>query len=207
MKHEWKKAEKQFYQPANEPVAINVPPFGFFTVEGEGDPNDKSFSDYITLLYSLSYAVKMSPRNGFDPKGYFDYSVYPLEGIWDINEEAKKQNAGKLDKSTLVFKLMIRQPDFVTADFAYEIITMVKRKKPHYLLEKAKFEIISDGESVQMMHSGSYDSEPASFKRMEDFCLEHSFTRKSKRHREIYLSDARKVSPEKLKTVLRFGII
>ena len=114
MKHDWKKTEKQFYLPKTEPEMIKIPPFSFFSIAGQGDPNDKSFADYIAVLYSLSYSVKMSSKNGFAPNDYFDYTVYPLEGMWDISEEAKEINSEKLDKSSLVFNLMIRQPDFVT---------------------------------------------------------------------------------------------
>ena len=146
----------------------------------------------------------MSPKSGSAPRGYFEYTVYPLEGVWDISDEAKKANPGKLDKNTLVFDLMIRQPDFVTEEYALETISKVSKKKPNPLLEKVKFSIIDEGDCIQMLHTGPYDNEPDSFRMMEDFCSKNSLKRKSKIHREIYLSDARKVSSEKLKTVLRF---
>lgn len=206
MKQDWKKIDKKFYLPKTEPELIKIPPFKFFTIQGKGNPNDKFFADYIGVLYSLSYAVKMSPKNGFAPNDYFDYTVYPLEGLWDISEEAKLKMSEKLDKESLVFNLMIRQPEFVTQDFASEIIERTKKKKPHPLLEKIKFCVIEDSDCIQMLHLGSYDNETESFKKMEDFCREINVTRDSKRHREIYLSDARKVSPDKLKTVLRFKI-
>ena len=91
MAHEWKKAEKKFYLPNSKPEYIQIPPFKFFSIEGNGDPNDESFGDYIGVLYSLSYAVKMSPKKGLAPENYFEYTVYPLEGVWDISEEAKSQ--------------------------------------------------------------------------------------------------------------------
>lgn len=207
MKQDWKKIDKQYYLPKTKPELVKVPPFKFFSLHGQGDPNDKPFQDNIGVLYSLSYAIKMSPKNNFAPKDYFEYTVYPLEGIWDLNKEAKKLNSETLDKSQLVFNLMIRQPDFVTLDFALEAIERTKRKKYHPLLEKVKFEIIEDNYSIQMMHIGSYDSEPVSFKQMEDFCIQNGYKRESKQHREIYLSDFRKVSPAKLKTVLRFRIL
>ncbi len=206
MKHEWKKKEKSIYIPKNKPELIKIPKFKYFTIEGEGNPNSGLFPEYIGVLYSLSYAIKMSPKKGIEPKGYFDYTVYPLEGIWDLNEKAKKNYNGVLNKDDLIFKLMIRQPDFVTEEFAQIIIELTKEKKPHELLSKVKFEKISDGLCVQMMHLGSYDNEPESFKLMEEFASNEGYIRKSKVHREIYLSDARKVAPEKLKTILRFII-
>ncbi|MDY8135510.1 GyrI-like domain-containing protein [Aquimarina sp. 2201CG5-10] len=206
MKHEWRKKEKGIYIPKNKPEFINIPEFRFLTINGTGNPNDKSFQDYITVLYSLSYAIKMSPKKGITPNGYFDYTVYPLEGVWDINEEAKKTFDGSINKDDLVFKLMIRQPNFVDNVFVEQIIHHTKDKKPHPLLDRVVFETISEGNCVQMMHIGSYDSEPASFKIMEEFTENNSFKRTYKKHREIYLSDFRKVAPEKLKTVLRFNV-
>ena len=198
--------EKEYYLPANRPVRIRVPEFGFFSIKGEGNPNDETFPEYISVLYSLSYAVRMSPKKGLAPKGYHDYTVYPLEGVWDIREEAKKSFAGKLDKDDLVFNLMIRQPDFVDGDVASRMLEQVKKNKPHPLLSQAKYERIAEGECIQMLHKGSYDDEPESFQMMEEFAADLKLRRLSKIHREIYLTDARKVEPEKLKTVLRFQV-
>ena len=206
MKHEWRKKEKEIYLPKNRPVRIRVPEFGYFSIEGKGNPNDDFFAEYIGVLYSLSYAIKMSPKKGIEPEGYFDYTVYPLEGVWDINEEAKKTFSGSIDKNDLVFNLMIRQPDFVDEEYALRMVEQVKKNKPHDLLSQMKFEQITEGECVQMLHVGSYDSEPESFQKMEDFAVKENFNRISKVHREIYLSDARKVEPAKLKTVLRFKV-
>ena len=206
MKHEWKKHEKGLYLPKNKPEIITVPPLNFFSVEGKGNPNSDAFGEYITVLYSLSYAVRMSYKTKFIPDGYFDYTVYPLEGVWDIDEEAKKNFNGVLDKDSLIFNLMIKQPSFVTEEFAAETIQRTMKKKPHELLPTVKFSTIEEGHCIQMLHLGSYDNEPESFKLMEDFAAENGLERESKVHREIYLSDARKTSPEKLKTVLRFRV-
>lgn len=206
MKHEWRKHEKEFYIPKNKPQLVDIPTFKFFIIEGQGNPNDDFFAEYIKVLYALSYAVKMSHKSGNAPDEYFDYTVYPLEGIWDISDEAKAQEASKLDKNDLLFSLMIRQPDFVTADFFEEIMVQTKKKKPHNLLDQVVFESITDGACVQMLHVGPYDDEPASFAQMETFALNQNKQRACMKHREIYLSDARKVSPDKLKTVLRFSV-
>ena len=206
MKYEWKKSEKQFYLPKNKPELISIPNFKFFTIEGSGNPNDEFFSECIGVLYSLSYGIKMSPKKGLEPKGYFDYTVYPLEGVWDLNEKAKKTFDGTINKNDLVFKLMIRQPDFVNSNFALQIIEQTKKNKPHDLLDKVKYEEIIEGDCIQMLHLGSYDNEAESFKIMESFAERVNYRRKAMTHREIYLSDARKVSPDKLKTVLRFRI-
>jgi hypothetical protein len=206
MKHEWRKHEKAFYLPKPEPTRIDIPAFRFFTLAGTGNPNSDHFAEYIGVLYSLAYAVKMSPKKGLAPAGYFDYTVYPLEGVWDLSEEGRQNYTGTLDKDQLVFRLMIRQPDFVDAAFAERMIAATRKKKPHELLDHVRFEIIEEGTCVQMLHRGSYDSEPASFARMEEFATEAGWTRVSKQHREIYLNDARKTAPEKLRTVLRFRV-
>ncbi|GAF04172.1 GyrI-like domain-containing protein [Saccharicrinis fermentans] len=206
MKHEWRKKEKEIYLPKNKPQTIKVPPYKYLTIEGQGNPNNQAFSEYIGVLYSLSYAIKMSYKKGSKPEGYIDYTVYPLEGIWDINEEAKKNFTGTINKDDLIYKLMIRQPDFVDTDFVQQIIAQTKDKKPHKLLSSVKFETIEEGTCIQMLHLGSYDNEPESFKLMEAYATEHDLERHSKIHKEIYLSDARKTAPEKLKTVLRFQV-
>ena len=141
--------------------------------------------------------------------GYFDYTVYPLEGFWDISEDAKKTYTenSKLNKDDLVFKLMIRQPDFVTQEYALKVIDKVKIKKKNPLINTVKFEKISEGNCIQMLHIGSYDDEAKTFKIMEEFAKNNNLKRVSKVHKEIYISDFRKVAPEKLKTVLRFNVI
>ena len=101
---------------------------------------------------------------------------------------------------------MIRQPAFVDEEYALGIIEQVKKNKPHALLDQVKFEYISEGGCVQMLHLGSYDDEPKSFQKMEDHAAKENLRRVSNVHREIYLTDARKVAPEKLKTVLRFAV-
>lgn len=206
-KYEWKKKEKDLYQPKSKPEIIDIPSFKFFTLEGNGNPNDEFFADYIGVLYSLAYGVKMSYKKGIEPKGFYDYTVYPLEGVWDLTEKGREDyKKGFINKEELLFKLMIRQPDFVDETYAKFIVEEVKKNKPHALLNDIKFEEIEEGKVVQMLHVGSYDSEVESFKMMEEFVKESGFERAEKLHKEIYLSDARKVEAEKLKTILRFKI-
>ncbi len=207
MKHEWRKSEKHIYLPKAKPELIDIPEFQFITLSGKGNPNDAFFSDYIAALYSVAYAIKMNMKKlDKKPDNYTDFAVYPLEGIWDIDESVKYNSDGKLDKDNLLFTLMIRQPDFVREEFFTEMVELTKKKKPNDLLGCIEFETITDGKCVQMLHVGSYDDEAQSFKQMEDFTKELNLTRKSKVHREIYLSDFRKVETSKLKTVLRFGV-
>ncbi len=215
MKSDWKKTDKEFYLPGPEPVLVAIPSFRFFSLRGQGNPNSSAFQEYVSVLYSLSYAVRMSYKTPDVPAGYAEYTVFPLEGVWDISEEAKAKarsagissENGMLDKDSLVFHLMIRQPDFVTQEFAHLMIDRVRSKKPHALLDSVEFGEFEEGPCIQMMHLGSFDDEPASFARMEAFCAANSLRRKSKRHREIYLSDPRNTEPAKLRTVLRFQTV
>jgi hypothetical protein len=204
MKYEWKKQAKELYLPKNEPRIIVVPSMKYFMLDGKGDPNSNEFSEAIGVLYSLSYAIKMMPKKGITPQGYFEYTVFPLEGIWDLADEAK--GLEKLDKDSLIYTIMIRQPDFVTKELAQEVIENTKQKKPHPLLDKVRFATLEEGKCVQMLHVGPYENEPCSFAKMEEFCVANNLMRISKTHKEIYLSDARKTTPEKLKTVLRIQI-
>jgi hypothetical protein len=204
MKFEWRKKEKELYQPAVHPAKIAVPPIHYFTLKGKGNPNNETFKESVDALYALSYAIRMLPKKGITPDGYYEYTVFPLEGVWDLDEEGRKLT--HLDKDRLVYKLMIRQPEFVTADlfsFAKEVSA---KKVSDVLLQSAKFETIEEGLCVQCMHIGDYNSEHVTFLKMDDFCTANHLTRIDKRHREIYISDPRKSFPAKLKTVLRYKV-
>ncbi|MDC6366847.1 MULTISPECIES: GyrI-like domain-containing protein [Flavobacteriaceae] len=207
-KHEWRKSEKKYYLPKKWPELIEIPPFNFVTISGEGNPDEPSFADYISALYSLSYRIKMSlKRVQKPPKDYCDYTVYPLEGFWDIKESAKNEADFTFNKDDLVFKLMIRQPDFITKALFDEMLKLTQRKKKNPLLPLLQYETITDGLAVQMLHVGSFDNELESLKKMESFTKKQGLKRASKIHREIYLSDFRKVHNEQLRTVLRFKVV
>lgn len=202
MKYEWRKKEKEYYIPKEKPQLVEIPEFKYFTLKGQGNPNTEAFKECIGVLYSLSYAIRMMPKNGITPDGYFEYTVYPLEGIWDLTEEGRLEET--LNKDELVYKLMIRQPDFVTEEVVKTAMEIVKKKKPHPLLEKVEFELIKEGLCVQMLHVGPYDDEPRTFSVMKEFCVENNLEIKTLAHKEIYLSDFRKTEASKLKTVLRY---
>ncbi|PIE03480.1 MAG: hypothetical protein CSA81_02000 [Acidobacteria bacterium] len=206
MKYEWRKAEKHIYLPPKKPVVLDVPAFKYFTISGSGNPNSAFFSECVEALYAVSYAIRMSHKKGLQPENFYEYTVYPLEGVWDISENAKQSLTGTLDKNEFVFTIMIRQPDFVSNEFAELAKEWAKKKKSNPLIQELAFRKLSEGKCIQMMHLGSYDSEPASFALMTDFAEKNQFKRKSMQHREIYISDPRKTAPEKLKTVLRFQV-
>jgi hypothetical protein len=204
MKFEWRKHAKELYMAKEKVELLTVTEFKFFMLKGKGNPNHEQFSEAVGVLYSLSYAVKMMIKNGAATDEYFDYTVFPLEGVWDLSEKGKLQE--NLDKDELLYTLMIRQPDFITKEIAMKAIEMVKKKKPHPLLDDIIFDTMIDGPCVQMLHVGSYDDEIKSFEIMKEYCTENNLERISKVHREIYISDARKTEKDKLKTVLRYQV-
>ncbi|MEO9659583.1 MAG: GyrI-like domain-containing protein [Maribacter dokdonensis] len=205
LKHEWRKKEKNIYLPKKEPVLITIPQFQYITIKGSGNPNSKLFQEHIQALYSTAYTIKMNLKQmELLPNNYMDWTVYPLEGFWDISEKAKLNFTGEINKDELVFELMIRQPAFITSDFFNEMLELVKNKKPQKVLDKVKFKTIDEGDCIQMLHMGSFDKEDETFKIMETFAKNKGLKRKSKVHKEIYLSDFRKTPESKLKTVLRF---
>jgi len=205
MKYEWRKNEKALYLPKGEPEIIDVPSMKFLMLNGRGNPNSEAFSDAVGVLYSLAYAIKMMPKSGETPEGYFEYTVFPLEGVWDLDVSGRE--SAVLDKDKLVYTIMIRQPDFVTEEIFDRAMEITKKKKFHPLLRSVYFGTLEEGLCVQMMHTGSYDNEPASFELIGKFCEEKGLKRKEKIHREIYVSDIRKTEPSKLKTVLRVKVV
>ena len=204
MKHEWKKQEKDLYLPSQHPTLVTVPRQKFIMISGKGNPNDDMFAEKIGVLYSLAYAIRMMPKQGYTPEGYFEYTVYPLEGIWDLTEKGRRSIT--LEKDELIYTIMIRQPDFVTDEVFERAFESTKKKKPHPMLYDVTFGTMEDGLSVQMMHIGPYDDEPQSFEKMKSFIKESKLEISTLAHREIYISDTRKTEKEKLKTVLRYRV-
>jgi hypothetical protein len=202
LKYEWRKKDKEIYLPKTDPSVINVPKMNYFTLKGKGNPNSEVFKECVEALYALSYAIRMMPKKGIQPEGYFEYTVFPLEGVWDLDEVGRQMEF--LDKNRLVYKVMIRQPDFVTEELYVDAKSLVSNKVPEKWLNAVRFEEIDEGLCVQCLHIGSYDTEQETFTKMEEFCASNNLLRTDKRHREIYISDPRKTESEKLKTVLRF---
>lgn len=201
-KVDYKKDFKHLYLPKPKPEIVDVPRMPFFMIDGSGDPNGETFVQEVEALYSLSYAVRMSYKNDEVPEGYYEYTVFPLEGVWDLVDRSKPAT----DKSNLKYTIMIRQPDFLTDAWFKRFLEKTMQKKKNPFLQHVRFETMEDGLSCQMLHIGSFDDEPESFARMEAFCIEQGYVRTSKIHREIYLADPRKTEPSKLKTVLRFPV-
>jgi hypothetical protein len=201
---DYKKTEKELYLPKTVPSVIDVPEMTFIAVDGQGDPNTSvEYSAAVELLYGLSYAIKMGN------KAVLEYVMPPLEGFWEVADDFKGGGAAITDKSKFVWTILIRQPDFVTAGVLETAQNTLTKKKPNLDVSKARIETITEGLCVQVMHLGSYDNEPATVAALDRFAAENGYAIDmggARRHHEIYLSDPRKVAPEKLKTVLRHPI-
>lgn len=202
-KYEWRKTEKDFYLAKAAPAVIELPPMNYFVVDGAGSPADEEFQAAVGLLYTLSYTIRMMPKSGWTPPDYQEYTVFPLEGLWRMDADAWRPDS-ELDKSKLQYRLMIRQPWFVTTEVVDRARESALRKVSAELLYRASFETLTDGLSVQMLHVGPYDTEPETFAAMNEFMAARGLKRTEQLHREIYLSDPRRVAPEKNRTTLRF---
>ncbi len=208
MIYDFKKQEKNLYGPGNEPVQIDVPEMVFLQVDGRGDPNDPEgeYSSAVEVLYALSYAIRMMPRNGHTPDGYFEYVVPPLEGLWWFTENQEK---GVVNKAKFAWTMMIRQPEFVTEDVFRTACKIVAKKKPHLDLSKARLVRYLEGPCVQCMHAGPFDEEPETLARMNGFMKENgliSDLSDTRKHHEIYLTDPRKTEASKMRTILRYPV-
>ncbi|HOO73775.1 MAG TPA: GyrI-like domain-containing protein [Tepiditoga sp.] len=202
-KIDYKKNYKEIYIPGKKPVITEIPEIQYVTVKTEGDPNKQPFSDAVEALYTFSYCVKMSYKKDIIPENYYQYTVFPLEGFWSI----KDKSVGIKNKDNFMCTLMIRQPDFLNENLFFRFLTDTKNKKNNAFTDKLRFESFNEGLCCQILHTGSYDNEPETFKIMEKYCDENGYSRSSKIHKEIYLSDPRKTEITKLRTVLRFPVI
>lgn len=207
MTFDFKKAYKEFYMPKNKPEIVNIPRANYISVRGKGNPNeeDVAYQKVIGVLYSVAYTLKMSYKTDYKIEGFFEYVVPPLEGFW---WQDGIDGVDYTDKSAFNWILVIRLPDFVTkADFEWAVETAAKKKKLD--CSSAEFLTIDEGMCVQIMHIGSYDDEPATVAIMDNFLEKNGYVNDFsgvRLHHEIYLSEARKVTPEKLKTVIRHPI-
>ena len=207
MAYDYKKEYKEFYMPKDKPSIVTVPKMNFIAVRGSGDPNkeDGQYKQAIGLLYGIAFTIKMSKKTDHQIDGYFDYVVPPLEGFWwqdGVNgiDYAHKENFNWIS--------VIRIPDFVTKeDFDWAVKEATAKKKQDF--SNVEFFTYDEGLCVQCMHVGPYDDEPKTVDMMHGFMEDEGYVldiTKKRLHHEIYLSDVRKVAPERLKTVIRHPV-
>ena len=207
MAFDFKKEFKEFYMPKNKPEIVNVPKANYIAVRGKGNPNEEggAYQQAISILYAVAYTLKMSYKTDYKIKGFFEYVVPPLEGFWWQDDFV---GVDYTNKSAFNWISVIRLPDFVTReDFDWAVRKAMAKKKQDF--SKVEFFSYEEGLCVQCMHIGAYDDEPATVDAMHRFMEEQGYTldiTDQRMHHEIYLSDVRKVAPEKLKTVIRHPI-
>ncbi len=207
MAFDFKKEYKEFYMPKNKPEIVNVPEINYIAVKGKGDPNEENgaYQKAIGVLYAVAYTLKMSYKTDYKIKGFYEYVVPPLEGFW---WQDNVDGIDYSDKSTFNWISVIRLPDFVTKDdFSWAVETASKKKKID--CSSAEFFTVTEGLCVQIMHNGPFDNEPETVAIMDKYLIENGYLNdmsEKRLHHEIYMSDARKIAPEKWKTVIRHPI-
>ena len=207
MAFDFKKEYKELYAPKKGPSIVEVPTMRLFAMRGSGDPNDAegAYQRAISVLYAISYTIKMSKKGSRQIDGYVDFVVPPLEGFW---WQDGVEGADYSHKEAFNWISVIRLPDFVSReDFDWAVQEATKKKKVDCSV--AEYLTIEEGLCVQCLHIGSYDDEPATVEAMHAYARECGYAidlTQERRHHEIYLSDARKVAPDKLKTIIRHPI-
>lgn len=207
MAFDYKKEYKEYYLPKKKPMIVDIPKMNYLAVRGKGNPNDENgeYKQSIGLLYAIAYTIKMSKKTDYQIEGYFDYVVPPLEGFW-WQEGIKGVDYDQKDK--FCFISIIRLPDFVTVDdFNWAKDVATKKKKMDF--SKVEFLTYDEGLCVQCMHIGPYDNEPETVELMHQYATECGYQidlSDERMHHEIYLSDPRKTSLDKLRTVVRHPI-
>ena len=207
MAFDFKKEYKEFYLPKEKPQIVTVPKANYIAARGQGNPNeaDGAYQKAVGVLYAIAYTLKMSYKTGYKMEGFYEYVVPPLEGFW---WQEGVEGIDYSDKSTFHWISVIRLPEFVSkADFEWAVKQAEQKKKMD--LSSAEYMTIDEGLCVQIMHIGPFDEEPATVEKMDRYLAENGYENdltSERLHHEIYLSDARKVAPEKWKTVIRHPV-
>lgn len=207
MAFDYKKEYKEFYMPKAKPEIVEIPAMNYLAVRGSGDPNpeDSDYKKAIGLLYGIAFTIKMSKKSGHPIDGFFDYVVPPLEGFWQ-QEGIRGMDYSRKDAFQWIS--VIRLPDFVREeDFRWAVKEAERKKQQDF--SRVEFLTVEEGLCVQCMHIGPYDDEPATVALMDAYIAEKGYVNdisEKRMHHEIYLSDARRTAPEKLRTVIRHPI-
>lgn len=207
MSFDFKKEYKEYYMPKNQPEIVTVPKMKYLAVRGIGNPNDidGAYQKAIGILYAVAYTLKMSYKTEYKIKGFYDYVVPPLEGFW---WQEGIDGVDYTNKEKFHWISVIRLPDFISEEdfhWAQELATHKKKMN----CSMCEYLTIEEGLCVQMMHIGPFDDEPASVKQMSEYITNHGYENDfsdTRLHHEIYLSDTRKVSSDRWKTVIRHPI-
>lgn len=199
-KYDLKNELKNIYKVKRMDI-VDVPALSYIAIAGEGNPNGEEFSSKVEALYKVAYAISMSYRNDFQIQGFYPFVVPPLEGYWDTIDGDYDGN-----KENLKYQIMIAMPDFVNALVVSRAKEIAIEKSGNKRVEDVCYLSNEPYQACLALHLGSYDNEPETFSLMEDYVRGKGLSRVEKSHREIYISDPRKVESDKLKTVLVFQV-
>ena len=202
-KLDYKKEFPEIYKPSlKTPTIIKIPKMTYFMIDGTGDPNtSEEYKDIVQILYNISYTLKMKIIKKETPDK--DYVVPPLEGLWYM---PKMDEWSMEDKEKWQWTMMIRIPDFIEDTQIKKALKILKETKNPSFFSKLRYEQYDEGTCVQIMYLGPYDEEPPTIKKMHQFAEKNGYILNG-HHHEIYLSDPRRIEPERLKTILRQPII
>jgi hypothetical protein len=202
VKRDFKKERKDLYSPKAGIFEVSVPSMKFIAVDGIGPLTGENIQKMMGVIFNLAYGIKLCRMHGVQPEGYYEYTVMPPEGLYGTLDTPFCIE----DESTWVWKMAIRQPEFVDEELFEAIKESVKKKKPGMDLDKAYLLETEEGPSVQMLHMGSYSSVGESISKMMDYIEEKEYAVNGPYH-EIYLSDPNRVEESKLKTIIRFPVV
>lgn len=196
------KLYKTYYTAPTKPQLVTFEEISYLTIQGQGDPNGPTFAQATEALYTMCYGVKAIYK-----KAERDFTVAKLEGLWWVNYDYSERDPLTVPREEWLWKLLIRQPDYVTSEAVEQArqVSLSKKKELSDLTTSIRFETLHEGDCIQMMHVGPYSEEPVSLKLMEEFMQQHGLLMNGLHH-EIYLSDPRKTAPEKMKTILRHPV-
>jgi hypothetical protein len=198
VKADFKKQIETYSAPRGRFSIVTVPSLQFLMVDGHGDPNtSKAYQDALTSIYPLAYKLKFFSKGELDR----DYSVMPLEALWWSDDMDSFTSAR--DKSRWDWTLMNMLPEWITREHLDAAREMIARKGGAPALDAVRLERFDEGLSVQTLHIGSYDDEAPVLDAMHNEFVPAHRLQMTGKHHEIYLSDARRTSPDKLKTILR----
>ncbi len=188
------KEYKSYYKAGKNPEIVNFDEASYLSIEGKGEPAGTVFVSKVEALYPLAYGIKKICKE----KGS-DFGVPKLEGLWWVEGDVP---ALEIPRNKWHWKLLIRMPDFITAEMVSSVQPEVAKKKKNTLIQEISFEKISEGKCVQVMHVGPYSTEPKTINSLMAFISDNGLS-VSGLHHEIYLSDPRKTEPSKMKTLIR----
>ncbi|MFA7031724.1 MAG: GyrI-like domain-containing protein [Candidatus Methanomethylophilaceae archaeon] len=202
MKRDFKKERKDLYSPKEGIFEVSVPSMKFIAVDGSGPLTGENIQEMMEVIFNLAYGIRLCRMHGVQPEDYYEYTVMPPEGLYGTLDTPFCVE----DESTWVWKMAIRQPEFVDEEFFEAIKESVKKKKPGLDLDKAYLLETEEGPSVQMLHMGSYSSVGESVGKMMNYIKEKEYAVNGPYH-EIYLSDPNRVEESRLKTIIRFPVV